>query len=561
MKESSDLKKKLLLGALLGALTYVILFGFSLLDVTNVSWLYAKADLTQHYNGWMFYRNSAWHFPIGLMNTVTYPDYYSVVYTDAIPLFAVFFKLLSPILPSSFQYFGLWGLFCYMLQGTISACILGRYIKSWGALSLSIAFLTFSPWMLHRLYMHSSLAAHWLLLLCILISLEGNKLSIRQYILRWCGVFGLAASIHVYFIPMCAVFLGCNTLYYLWCKRQNTKAAALYLITAVIPLLVAVVVLWVLGAFYGTVSYAKGGLGEASANLNFLFNSVGKSNFFPALPHPYTVWTEESFGYMGLGVFVLLFISIICFISNRKCISSIMTNRREIIFTVLLLFIFLWLATAPIVAWNNHLFFRWLLIDGIRWLLEVFRSLGRFVWPICYIVLLIALVGVNLRLTNKWKVAGTAILFVCLMLQIADFSNMVRDKVGAVKNVIGYEHLVPEHWDSFIDNYTHIYNFEFEDWQDISTYAGSNNLTMNQTYLARIDDNQLLEDMNQMVTELQQGNIDAETLYILPRYWSEDDWKIFSEMNVYQIDGYCIATLNPLNGMEMFLKKEGIHGR
>ena len=52
-----------------------------------------------------FFRNSGWHFPVGLMDTITYPELYSVVYTDAVPAFAVVFKILSPVFPKTFQYF------------------------------------------------------------------------------------------------------------------------------------------------------------------------------------------------------------------------------------------------------------------------------------------------------------------------------------------------------------------------------------------------------------------------------------------------------------------------
>ena len=62
-----------------------------------------------------FFRNSGWHFPVGLMDTITYPELYSVVYTDAVPAFAVVFKILSPVFPKTFQYFGIWGLLCFIL--------------------------------------------------------------------------------------------------------------------------------------------------------------------------------------------------------------------------------------------------------------------------------------------------------------------------------------------------------------------------------------------------------------------------------------------------------------
>ena len=38
------------------------------------------------------YRNSDWHFPIGMIDSLVYPNQTSVIYTDSIPLFAIFFK-------------------------------------------------------------------------------------------------------------------------------------------------------------------------------------------------------------------------------------------------------------------------------------------------------------------------------------------------------------------------------------------------------------------------------------------------------------------------------------
>ncbi len=66
-------------------------------------------DPSQHYLGWEFYRRSDWFFPLGLTDQLAYPLKTSVIYTDSIPLFAVFFKLFRHILPAQFQYFGIWG--------------------------------------------------------------------------------------------------------------------------------------------------------------------------------------------------------------------------------------------------------------------------------------------------------------------------------------------------------------------------------------------------------------------------------------------------------------------
>ena len=68
LKELSYKHEKLfiaLLGAALGAITYISIYGFRLLDVTHTIWLYNKNDLTQHYAGWLFFFFLAGISPLG----------------------------------------------------------------------------------------------------------------------------------------------------------------------------------------------------------------------------------------------------------------------------------------------------------------------------------------------------------------------------------------------------------------------------------------------------------------------------------------------------------------
>ena len=118
-----------LTGALLGALVFVALYGVRVLDPTQVDWILnnASPDPSQHYLGWAFFRRSAVRLPyIGANYSVVYPYRTSVLFTDSIPLLALFFKLLGPVLPARFQYFGWWGLLCYALQGGQALAILAR---------------------------------------------------------------------------------------------------------------------------------------------------------------------------------------------------------------------------------------------------------------------------------------------------------------------------------------------------------------------------------------------------------------------------------------------------
>jgi len=133
INKNHRLKVIFLSGALLGGIIFLLLFGVHILDVTYVDRMIVRAgveDLPQHYLAWEYFRNSAWSFPLGNINNLIYPDSISIVYSDSIPLFAIFFKLFNPILPTSFQYFGIWTLLCFMLQGAFASLITYRFSKS-----------------------------------------------------------------------------------------------------------------------------------------------------------------------------------------------------------------------------------------------------------------------------------------------------------------------------------------------------------------------------------------------------------------------------------------------
>ena len=61
-----------LIAALIGIITFIAIYGIEVINVENTSWLnlsedkwlHSNGDLTQHYYGWVFFRNSDWSFPI-----------------------------------------------------------------------------------------------------------------------------------------------------------------------------------------------------------------------------------------------------------------------------------------------------------------------------------------------------------------------------------------------------------------------------------------------------------------------------------------------------------------
>ena len=157
---------------ILSLAVFLFLYGIHVIDVTNTDWLMAGGDLSQHYLGWQFFRFAPWQFQIGMMNTIAYPYSESVIFTDSIPLFCVMFKLFRGILPKEFQFFGLWGVFCFVLQGILAMRILGNYLQRKSEICLGTAFFLLTPVFIDRMYWHSALAAHFVILFSILLFIE-----------------------------------------------------------------------------------------------------------------------------------------------------------------------------------------------------------------------------------------------------------------------------------------------------------------------------------------------------------------------------------------------------
>ena len=135
-----------LTGALLGVLVFLAVYGVRVLDPTSVDWILnsLSPDPIQHYLGWELFRRSPVHLPyIGANYNAVYPFRTSVLFTDSLPLAALFFKLLGGILPTRFQYFGWWGLLCYALQGGLAQAVIARFggvkpdqkAKLWGSVA------------------------------------------------------------------------------------------------------------------------------------------------------------------------------------------------------------------------------------------------------------------------------------------------------------------------------------------------------------------------------------------------------------------------------------------
>lgn len=267
---------------MIGAIVFILIFGVQVLDVTKDGWLYAADDLTQQHIGWLFFRKADWTFPIGMFNNLSYPNYASIIYTDSIPLFAIFFKLISGILPETFQYIGIYGLLCYVLQGVFAFTLLRKFINNKFFCICGTVFFIISPYLMQRMFWHTALSSHFLILaaLCLFAYRDIYKEKPAKKILLWDTLLIISICIHLYFVPMILiVMLSCFIAEFL----ENKKTIYSSVLTFTIFIILAILTVFILGGTTSS-SLSYGGIGYYNINLNTFFSPQGNSSILKNQP-------------------------------------------------------------------------------------------------------------------------------------------------------------------------------------------------------------------------------------------------------------------------------------
>jgi hypothetical protein len=157
----------------------------------------------------------------------------------------------------------------------------------------------------------------------------------------------------------------------------------------------------------------------------------------------------------------------------------------------------------------------------IRKLIDPFRSSGRFVWPLIYLLILFGLMSI-MTIMQKHKNWGTLVLVVLLSVQIFEsvgIFNNVRQRFTEIKFT---PQLLSPRWDELAQDYDHLVVIpplnNDPGWFELALLADKWGLSTNTTYLARF--NQLDFDLAKSKTQddLENFQFDPKTLYILTNY-------------------------------------------
>ena len=524
------------LSLLFGAVWYLVLYGHFHLHFTHVNWIYkAGGDVLQHQLGWEWFRQEPWQFPLGKITAYGYPFGTSVTFMDSIPLLAIPMKLIAGWFKANHQYFGIWELSCVIGQMLAGVLILHEFTRSHAVKILGASLLVLSPPMIFRAFYHSSLSAHWILLIAIWFLL----LEYRHKLWRgaWVCLFTVALLINIYYIPMLTPLWLIGVYFRLMREKKGWRQILSILGEGVAIGLAVFLAGYSTGLF--SLSYQSlsvDGYGVFSWNLNGFINPYDYASNFLRERANGVDQQYEGFSYFGLGNLMLIPAAVYIFLEKntlrRYWAFLLPFGAAAMVYTLFALSNRAFLDTLPL--WDIEL------PDSILRFVNLFRSSGRFIWPVFYFLVLFGIIVIirNVRLP-------VLLLLVVVLLQYGDILPLSQPK--KLSDITVYQTpLQSEFWNSATRTNEHIVIIPAKrlraPYEPFALFAVRNHLTLNLGYFARYDTLAFQEYSEKVWEDLQANRPDAQTIYIL----SDPEWitiakeNLADELFICQIDGFTV---------------------
>ena len=487
------------------------------LNPVNIAWLQGL-DPIQHYLGWVFYRQGPWTVPLGLSPDFGLDISASIVYVDSIPLLAILFKPFAPILPKTFQYFGIWLWLCFILQAIFAWKLISLITPDRITCLLASGLLLFSPILLYRVGVHSSLVGQFIILWALYLCFKPSK---KIPLFWWLALLSIAILVHFYLFTIALGLWFSNIYLHVFSLKTTSIKKVLFELTAV--LLWIIFLAWQAGYFLmGGSALGAGAYGIGRMNLLAPINSNGWSYVLPSIPN--TLAAYESFDFFGLGALFLILVAVPILIKQHIKIGSLLSRQ---VFLISLMILFTLFAITNQIGFGSLNF----TIPIPHWLFSIasiLRASARLFWPVFYILILGAI-----YLLVRFHSKRTALIFLCFgfFIQILDTSagwwpmrqKITKDSLGVDALTVAIAPLADPFWENAAKQYRNVLVVPAQDppgkipydWSKYATYAAKNKMATNSVYLARVDADKLKSFHQQFETMTATGQYDPRSLYIL----------------------------------------------
>ena len=495
-----------ILPLVLGIIAFLIVVGPRVLRPLNIAWL-TSGDAATNYLGWVLFRNSPWAFPIGLNPRYGLELSSSILYSDSNPLFGFLFKLFSPLLPPTFQYFGLWLLVCFCLQAWFSWKLVGVISDNIPIRLLGAGLFVFSPPMILRVLGHSSLAAHFFITAALYITFHPN-LARRRFV--WAVLLVTTSMVHPYLLVM-VVLIWLTDLARRALKEKTSTWNELIIEFTVLFSVIGLVC-WQVGYFSTNSGLSTGGFGIYRMNLLSILDSGGWSYLLKDISGG--VGDYEGFNYLGLGVLFLFVIAIPVLFSTWKRLSNAV--RRYSYLLILLISLSVYAITNNIGFGPLDIVYYYL-PDFVLRFANIFRASGRMFWPVYYLIIF----TIIFLVVNRYKRFSILLLSLAFILQVVDTNagwRGIRRKMVEPSQTWNTP-LSDSFWQEAAARYQKVRYIPPDnstpEWMTLGYFAGTQGLATDAVYLARVGSEAVANARSKAQDILKNGNFDHDALYIL----------------------------------------------
>jgi len=436
--------------ALVSVILLAMLYALTILDVpfilgTAPFWAAPGGERLTYLVGALYLAHDAWRLPVFYVPTLGFPEGVNVVYTDSLPLIALALKLIYKLSGVWFNYFGLWVFLCFPLLGFFAA----RAAREAGlkhpiSMAAAALFAIACPAFLFR-FMHTALMSHFLIVWAVYLYLRlRNCPASLRAAAQFCIVASLTVLLNAYFLMMVLPFLVAALAQNLVEKRVSLRRAAITLGSAIAILLIVGLLAGLVGP--GAPRATAGGFGFWSMNL--LSPLIPPRAHLPEFLARFIHWERrgltwdatggqyEGYSYLGGGVLLLALVNLA--LSGRLLVKMIARHA----------FLALLLVGYALVAISNQVFIGdWHaasvpLPETLDLLVSYFRSAGRFIWPIYYVVML----GLVVLTFKRFEQRTARILVIAsVALQLAD-TQLLRDGMAADATQPSAQSLSKQDW-------------------------------------------------------------------------------------------------------------------
>lgn len=518
-----SLNRTSITGLVTASVVFPLTFNPRIINPLNYGWLWSGGDISSSFSGWNYFRHTPF-FQWPLSDNPLYGGNIaqSVMFTDTPPLFAIPFKLLGLLTDEVFQFTGFQialslFLLIYFSQKILELFNFDTKTKIFGSILISQA-----PFFLFRnQFEHYSLNLMWVAIASLYLYLnERTNSQPAKSSVRWWLLVFIALTWMPYLTIYVFIFLIPWLLEKL--KNQDTRQSRLeFLINQTKYFFFVLILGLTIDGYWGHVGRSGAdGFGYYNANLlSFInSNSGGTQNWSRIIPgfESASEGQYEGFAYLGSGIIILFLLNFS--LKTRISIKLFLQNSKKYkALTISCCFFILW-ATAGNFTFGDKTIVQITVPEMVVRYISVFRSTGRFMIPIAFLLTFFAIIITFRNFGNKYA----AILFVGTILLTAfdQYPNtqLIREKQAksntltpdqrAIRNVLIKENIKSV---IFITPEMSAYIWKM----NIIGQASLLGIPVNDGFMARINQEKLAENVIASRNAILDDDLIPNFLYVL----------------------------------------------